>query len=86
MDANLFYIFNLVFWTGFLFSAVRSGNEMTKIALPFFVGVMGIILMATVNTDGGLTNPTSAVFPALYIPLFVTLLNFTEAFYNVVKR
>ena len=83
MDANLFYAFNLLFFVAFLISGVmRSRNDMVKVALPFLVGMLGIIVMASVNADGGLTTPTSGTWPALYIPLFATVLNFGMALYN----
>lgn len=86
MDANLFYAFCLLFYVAFILAnVIRTDSEPVKIALPVFVGILGMILSSTVSTDGGLTNPTSPTWPALYVPIFAILLNFLTGIINGAK-
>ena len=91
MDATLFYVLTFGGIYGLMILGLKEKTHLS-ILLPFVAGMLGIIIMATVNADGGITvayaqfaggnNTTAPVWPTLYFPLFGTIISFGVALYN----
>ena len=84
MDINLFYFGSvLILVLGMI--GMSLGKE-RAVLFAFIGGIFGIVFMVQVNSDGvfqGLaTGAPTTIWPAMYIPLFFTIIDFAMALYE----
>lgn len=88
MDITFFYFGSFIILFMALFGMVFQKER--GVLLAFIGGLFGIVFTVSVNSQatftGLATGASTALWPALYLPIFFTLLSFSTALYEGYRR
>lgn len=84
MDINFFYFGSvMILLMGLLAVGIRRERG---VLFAFIGGMVGILLMVQLNSDGAFTGLSSGsptgIWPAMYLPMLFTILDFGLAAYE----
>ena len=75
MDATFFYIASFLSLMLGLIGLIRR-EDFAKLMFPFVGGIIAILVTVSANSDGAITGPATALWPALYLPILFAVMDF----------